>query len=340
MKNLYIALHFKIVIAALLKRQITVKKLINASYCYIAHMLKLKKSGAFPIAINFELTNECNLSCPFCRTLEGNIISRNPDNKVSIARGKMPLELYTHIIDQVKDHLLIAILYINGEPLLYKELDRVIKYSSDRHIATMIATNGMLLNEKNCTMILDAGLNFLKVAISGFTQEVYQIQHKKGNIERVKENLKTLSRLNNNRGRGLLVMVDYILYEYNKHELEAARLFCKELKFMFNVRVGISEGMEMYVKSPKKPTQLDGRLCDWPWKMMTIDWNGEIYPCCDYVVWNGSRPFARFKVGETDIAKLWNSERIGAYRNMHIKLGRRTDPICARCDRYGITFKY
>ena len=309
-------------------------------YCYLAHQLRLKRSGKFPFVINFELWNECNANCVFCRSANGEIYDQNPKAPGrSIAKGRMPWQVYAEIIDQVKDYLLMAILYINGEPLLYKDIDRAIKYASDKRIATMISTNGILLNESNIKKLLGSGLDFLKVAISGFSQETYGIEVRRGEIEKIKDNLRLLARLNEAGRHGLLVMLDFIHYTYNAHEIETVRQFCQENGFVFNLRPGITTGLKGVepVQPPKKNTD---KLCDWPWKVLSINWNGDIFPCCNYVLWSEVRPYARFELGRTRVAEVWNGSSARAYRAVHIEQGRKGIPICADCTVEGVYFKY
>mgnify|MGYP002837368733 CR=1 FL=1 len=98
--------------------------------------------------IIFELWNECNAQCTFCRPADGKIHNLTENSSISyIEKGRMPLSTYQAVIDQVKDHILIGILYLNGEPLMYKDLVPALRYATDRKVATLIATNGELLFE-------------------------------------------------------------------------------------------------------------------------------------------------------------------------------------------------
>ena len=73
--------------------------------------------------------------------------------------------------------------YVNGEPLMYKDIYEAIKYANQKKLLTLIASNGILLNNNNSEKLVDAGLDFIKVHISGFTNQVHQIQHRKGNVD-------------------------------------------------------------------------------------------------------------------------------------------------------------
>ena len=56
----------------------------------------------------------------------------------TISKGKMPAEMAMDFIRQLKDSIVVAVLYTNGEPLLYKDLPKVIQYATDQHVATII----------------------------------------------------------------------------------------------------------------------------------------------------------------------------------------------------------
>jgi len=345
--NRYILLRLKIIYSLLSKGKVSLKKALNFLHVFLAFKLKRTKTARFPFMINFELWNECNENCVFCRSSEGLIYDQNPanDGSLPVSKGRMPFELFTDVIDQVKNHLFIAILYVNGEPLMYKRLFDAIRYAADRKVATLIATNGQLMTEAKAQGLLEAGLDYIKIAISGMTQETYAIQQRKGNVEEVKSNLRNLVRLNREGGYGLVVMLDFILYNYNAHQLDDVRTMCQELDVILSVRPGnLTKLDEEYpdllaqenIRIPETPLP---DLCEWPWQVLTIDWDGSVYPCCDYVVWNDVEPYAKIKAGEFDLAAIMNGEKATANRSVHLQEGRVGIPICAQCPRKGTAFK-
>jgi hypothetical protein len=341
MPNKYILVRMKIFWLMFKRGKFTWKKIFNLFHCYFAYFMRMKKSAPSPYLINFELWNECNESCVFCRNENDEIFDLNPNGPGhSIPKGRMPFETYAGVLSQVKEHLLMAIPYVNGEPLLSKDVYRAIQYATDLKISTLIATNGILMNDANCTKLLDAGLDFVKIHISGFTQPVHCIQHRKGDVELIKKNIKNLVQKNIEGKHELLIMLDYILYEHNKHEVELARKFCADLDIMFNLRKGNPKGME-----DSEETQFSGPLpidihCEWLWTTLSVDWDNSIYPCCDHVVWNDVESYENYEDGITDINNLWNGPKAIAMRTIHSTEGRSSIPICAECPKTGVTFKF
>jgi len=339
-QNSYILLRMRILWNILRKRKLSIKKIYNALHSLASYQLQTSTSGRLPLVVTFELTNKCNARCGVCRTPAGEIIDRNPASENHVFQsGSMPIGMYTDIIDQVRDHLVMAVLYVNGEPLLYEPLYQAISYASERRVATMISTNGFLLNEERSRQILDSGLDFIKIAVSGFSNATARIQHKTGDIERVKSEVSTLVKLNRDQGTPMIIMMDYISYRYNDHEMTEAMNFCKELGIIFNIRPGIYMGVEGIEPPPQPPpADYDPGLCDWPWKILTVNWNGELFACCDHIMWSGAPSYSTFIPGETSIESVWNGPQVGSFRRLLATKGRSAIPACADCCRKGTTF--
>jgi hypothetical protein len=203
----------------------------------------------------------------------------------------------------------------------------------------LISTNGILLNEANISKLLMSGLDFIKIVISGFTQKIHGVQNMESSIEQVKKSIESLAERNRNERHHLIIMVDYILYDYNAHEVGTVRQFCKNIGVMFNARPG-NECMsdEVSPASKRSVCQPVTTLCDWPWKVLMVNWNGDLLACCDYCLWGNARPYARFVRGKTNIARVWNGEEVINNRLVHMQKGRTAIPVCAHCTRQGTAF--
>ena len=255
-------------------------------------------------------------------------------------RGVMKLPIYENIIRQTKDTLLMAIPYVNGEPLIYQYLDDVLRIAKECNVATILSSNGILLNEANIDKILKNDLDQIKVHVSGFTNDVHQIQHRLGDVEEIKSNLSLLARRIRERKARMIVLVDYIRYKHNAHQIEQFRKFAYQHGFLFSVRPGNPRGMED--SEDVQPTARSAAHipCDWLWKALTVNWNGDMLPCCDYVTWSNVKGYGAFKPVETDILKVWNGPDVLWMRKTHRVQGRKNIPICSGCNRVGIEYKY
>lgn len=337
--NKYYFLRFLILINLLKKRKINLKKILNFLQTQKSYFLKSTYAGKSPVMMNFELWNECNENCVFCRSNIGEIFNLNPNSKEEIKKGKLDIKIYENIIDELKDYLILSIPYINGEPFLSKNLYRAVDYASKKNVGTLVASNGIIINENNAKKILASGLDFLKVHISGFTQDVHSIEHRKGNVETIKKNLENIAKLNSQGNYNCLIMLDFIHYKHNNHEVEIAKKFADENNLIFNLRKGIVDGIED-VEGEQTVESLPVNLpCPYLWSMLSIDWNNEIYPCCNYVMWGETKGYENFNE-KTSILNLWNSEKAKKMREIHLKEGRTPIPICAKCPQSSSAFKY
>lgn len=339
--NKYIILRIHLLLRIVTSGKLSLKKIANVIHSLYSYARGSATSGILPFVVCFELNNKCNARCGICRTMDGNIFDRSSKSTGRpIPSGVMHPEMFKEIIDQVKDHIIVAVMYMNGEPLLYRYLCDSIQYASARNVATMISTNGFLLTEEISRNLLDSGLDFIKIAISGFSQNTAAIQHKTGDIENVKRQLKKLVSLNREGGYGAVVMLDYISYPYNDPEQEEARNFCDDLGIIFNIRPGHLLGDDGLMILPpllqSAPTEQS--LCDWPWKMLAINWNGDLLACCDCALWSDAPKYATFIHGHTSLKKIWNGPELVTYRNVHVNHGRGAFPTCAQCQRKGTTF--
>ncbi|MDO8675104.1 MAG: radical SAM/SPASM domain-containing protein [Candidatus Omnitrophota bacterium] len=340
-RNSYHRLKAKLFLTGMLSGKITVRKLWNVLLCTAAYLLKTKRSASSPFILSLELWNECNAGCLFCRDKKGTIYNLNPNNPTlgSISKGKMPAEMAMDIIDQVKKDVLIAVLYTNGEPLLYKDLGKVIRFATERKVMTMISTNGLLFTEQNAREILAAGLDFIKIQLGGFTQDIYSIQIRYGEVEKLKENIRMVARIKKELNTPALIMIDWITYNYNRHQIPLIRQFCQELGVMLSFRQGNPRG-GLEGKETALPTTTLPISCDWLWKAMQVNFNGDMLQCCEGVVWSNLKPYATYKAGDRNVREIWNGPAAIATRELMATKGRKSMPICSQCQRSGVAFKW
>ena len=107
-----------------------------------------------PVCLYLEVTNRCNLLCETCpRTFE----ALEPP-------ADMSWELFTKIVDEYED-IARVVLHGVGEPMLVKDLPRMIRYLKARGIYVLFNTNGTLLAPRKRREIIDTGLDELRVSL-------------------------------------------------------------------------------------------------------------------------------------------------------------------------------
>ena len=339
--NHYLFLKINLFFTALSIGKISLRKLWNVFVCSWAYTFKTKKSAVSPFILSLELWNECNAGCLFCRDGKGKIYNINPElpSLGTISKGKMPAEMAKDIIDQVKEDVLIAVLYTNGEPLLYKDLADVVKFSTQRKVMTMISTNGLLFTEENARALLVAGIDFIKIQLGGFTQDIYSIQIRYGEVEKLKNNIRMVANLKKELNSHAVILIDWITYQYNQHQIPLIRQFCKDNSLMLSFRQGNPRG-GLEDKETPLPTSTLPISCDWLWKAMQVNFNGDILQCCEGVIWSNIKPYTTYATKESRVKEIWNGPAAQATRELMKTKGRGSMSICKQCQRTGVAFKW
>ena len=117
---------------------------------------------AKPVCLYLETTNRCNLLCTTCPRTYAEL---EPP-------ADMSWELFTTIVDQIPD-VQRAVLHGVGEPMLVKNLPKMVRYLKDRGTYVLFNTNGTILNERKGRALIDAGLDELRVSLDAANAKSY-----------------------------------------------------------------------------------------------------------------------------------------------------------------------
>lgn len=165
-----------------------------------------------PIRYVLTLTNDCNLSCPFCF-----MEKVKPENAMNI-------DDWIKVIDQLPDYA--RVILFGGEPLFYKDFDKIYKYVAERFKCTIV-TNGTLLNEKIIDLLLSKnGLHELAVSIDmiGNSNRGFTTKQWSSLIKYIKLFNKKRKKLANPPELG----IDGVILDENAHNLYDLNKFLKE----------------------------------------------------------------------------------------------------------------
>lgn len=105
-----------------------IKNVLRASECLIKTYLGMKA----PLSVNFSITNKCNFQCEYCGIWK-------------IKKKEMSTSQIISLIDDLAKVGVQRINILGGEPLLRKDIKRVIDYVKRKHLIVSISSNGMLL---------------------------------------------------------------------------------------------------------------------------------------------------------------------------------------------------
>jgi MoaA/NifB/PqqE/SkfB family radical SAM enzyme len=174
------------------------------------------KSFSFDI----DVVGACNLRCPSCP--QGNV------KDYRLPHGQMEPELLRRIVAKAKSECLVTgiQLFFWAEPLLHAKLPELIRIVQDAGIPCHLSSNLNILPDADG--IMAANPASFKISASGFTQEVYGITHRGGDIERVKKNMVELVAAKARNRATTRIYLNFHRYRHNLKEEPLLRDFLGE----------------------------------------------------------------------------------------------------------------
>jgi MoaA/NifB/PqqE/SkfB family radical SAM enzyme len=142
-----------------------------------------------PVCLYLETTNRCNLLCTTCPRTYAEL---EPP-------ADMSWELFTRIVDQVP-HIERAVMHGVGEPMMVKNLPKMVRYLKERGTYVLFNTNGTLLNEKNGRALIEAGLDELRVSLDAANAKSYKAIRGKDFFARILRNVRAFRALQEREG--------------------------------------------------------------------------------------------------------------------------------------------
>jgi MoaA/NifB/PqqE/SkfB family radical SAM enzyme len=142
-----------------------------------------------PVCLYLETTNRCNLLCTTCPRTYAEL---EPP-------ADMSWGLFTSIVEQTPE-LKRAVLHGVGEPMLVKDLPRMVRYLKDRGIHVVFNTNGTVLNPRNGRALIEAGLDELRVSFDAADAKSYRAIRGKDVFHRILRNVRAFCELQRREG--------------------------------------------------------------------------------------------------------------------------------------------
>lgn len=298
-------------------RYATPKKVFNLGLVLFDYVLKRPKMIGRPAILKVEPTTRCNLACPGC-------IAHGTDFPLAI--GDMSLETFQRIVDEAGPYLFKMSLYITGDPLINRNVYKMIKYASERNVGTVLSTNFHPFNKTRAAEMLDSGLSHLIIGLEGITQETYSAYRVGGKVDTVLKNIETLMEAKKESGKKLpFVEIQTVRLAGNEHELPEIERVARE----FGVdRFTIREDFREY-----KPAQKDTR-CFWLWFTALVDEVGQLVPCCP-ASWSTDERRTFGSIVDNSFDEIWNGPQYVQARKLFRPGGKRAelaDSLCFGCD--------
>jgi radical SAM protein with 4Fe4S-binding SPASM domain len=330
----------------------------------LANVVKAAYSLAFepdvvpggPLYVQVEPTIVCNLACKFCISPELNRSTKF-----------MTAEQFELILDRIPSLEKVSLVGV-GEPLLNKDLMKMVKAAKRRRIAVGVTTNGTIMPERLIEDICSTSPDWINFSLDGATASTFEEIRQGANFTQVLSNIESLMKALDSV-RGPTVSVWFVGIRENIRELPALvrlvdrlgikNLYVQSVHFWGHevwrerneplaLHMGPVEVEAIFKEARREasrrgvtlevcnfPDPKLGRQCQWPWRACYITVEGYVTPCCV----QGSDPtLINFgNIFEKPFEEIWNSEEYQAFRR---RLKSADIPeICIDCTSFYESFR-
>lgn len=212
----------------------TFQKGISLTARSVAHYgLTYPQKFIAPPVVVWNFTNVCNLRCKHCYQSAGKKLPH-----------ELSLEKRLDVINQLAREDVFSIAFSGGEPLMDKDIWKVIKRAKENFMYVSVATNGTLITPKVAKRLSDAGVDYVEISLDSVNPEKHdEFRGVKGAWDKAVTGIK-----NAVAERTYQVGLASTITRINFDELEELMNFAIELKvdkfFVFNF-IPVGEGKNL-----------------------------------------------------------------------------------------------
>lgn len=171
-----------------------------------------------------EVTRACNLRCKHCLNNSGKVL----DNQLTT-------EEIFELIKKLSDAGIQEIRFTGGEPLVHKDIYKMMELATRLGIYVSIGSNGTLIDEEVAEKLKEAGLKRAVVSLDG-TKEKHDFIRGEGNFD------KTLASIKYLQEQGIKIKVNSVIMKNNIEDVIALAKQLNKMKIDLLIRRFIESG--------------------------------------------------------------------------------------------------
>lgn len=212
----------------------TARALVNTARSIAKYGLTVPQRFSAPLIVVWNCTQACNLTCRHCY--------QNAAHKP--LGDELTTEQKLDLVDQMAHEYVPFLALAGGEPLVAKDIWKVLAHCKERGVHTTLATNGTLLSKEVCQRLRDSGVKYVEISLDSIRPEEHdRFRGLAGAWKKSVEGIKNVAAT-----PGLRAGMAACLTRMNFHHAEAMINFAKDLgctTFVHFNFIPVGRGQEM-----------------------------------------------------------------------------------------------
>ena len=272
--------------------------------------------GNFPLHLDIESTNRCNLRCEYCTR-----------NEMTDPLGDLDFDLFKKIIIEGEQWGLASIkLNRRGEPLLHPRLPEMVYFAKEHGVLDVqFNTNAMLLTEAKAKELIEAGLDRIIFSLDGVDKSSFEQMRPGASYDTVVKNIQGFVAIRNSFDRQTpLTRIQMTVSHDNVNQVPEYIAMWQDVvnKIGFNLR------REPMPAVGEKKGRGEQYACPQLWQRMAIYCDGDVIMCCGD--WH-----KRYRLGNAkydSLHTIWRSQEFDHVRNIHVSGHPADFFLCKDCE--------
>ena len=286
-----------------------------------------------PFIVFVDPSDACNFKCKFCPTGDRDLMK-----SVNRPLTRMNFELFKKVADDMTkfpNKVKVLRLYKDGEPLINKELEKMVGYAKEIGASERIdtTTNASLLTKERGKALVEAGLDRINISIYGVSTENYKdFSDAKVEFSTILENVQNFYEVRGNCEMVVKVNGDTLSNQEKEIFLQkfgnsTDKIFIEHTMACwpnFELRGGVKVNSEVGIYG-QELTDIDA--CPYPFYSFSINSDGLVSVC--FLDWG--RKLTVGDVKSQSVQEIWDGKPMRSYRKMFLEGGRKEHPTCGGC---------
>jgi uncharacterized Fe-S cluster-containing radical SAM superfamily protein len=284
--------------------------------------------GGFPLHLDVDPTNRCNLSCVMCpRTV---YIRRGSWDWAPGGFRDMEIPLYRRLIDEGAEKGLQSVkLNFLGEPLLHPQIAEMVSIASQKGLWVMLNTNAVLLSGDLSERLIAAGLTDIFFSFDSPYEAEYERVRRGASYAKTLANIRGfMAALRASGRRHVQTRASMVLPESPEGREKIKRDYTQLFRGLGVAEIGFGLPTVVDRDYSKLPAP-EGFVCPDLFRRVFVFSDGAAGPCCGD--WERRLIVGSAGPGGSALSEIWRSEAYRGLRERHLSGQYKAVPACRAC---------